>query len=348
MVRIIRADQVSEYLAVARAVASSGGLVDSHVHATEVIRGSIPGPERAEPEGPPEPLLQSVRAGVIREMEDEDLCCSNAALRNRSSEVSFTAAFSRAGSVMLKAHMELSGVTRALLLPVALPGSEVDDQMRFLKGLRDRLPQVSIGYSLPGSVQADRIGIALGAAVRTHQVRAVKLHPNLSRIDPRSREGCERIEALLRACDDHGLPMIIHGGASPILGSERASHFGALENLAAIDWSQTRTTVVIAHCGMYGRSRREDTDRDLALLLRMLATWPNLAVDTSGLPSQVLAKVFDAIDISRIIFGSDALYVPMWRAVAVVLHAIFSSGRPLRETFSRIAQANPRERLQLH
>jgi predicted TIM-barrel fold metal-dependent hydrolase len=98
---------------------------------------------------------------------------------------------------------------------------------------------------------------------------------------------------------------------------------------------------------VYGRKGAEVVDHDLPTLRRMLSKWPNLIVDTSGVSSRILAMVLRSIDIDRIIFGSDALYVPMWQAVAVALHAIRLSGAPLEDTFARIAQSNPSARLRM-
>ena len=57
-----------------------------------------------------------------------------------------------------------------------------------------------------------------------YDVKAVKLHPNISRIDPATSHGMERVESILGACSRARLPLIVHGGRSPILGDDRTSH----------------------------------------------------------------------------------------------------------------------------
>src|SRR5262249_36194813 len=149
-------------------------------------------------------------------------------------------------------------VTAALLLPVAPPTvDDMDEQLASLSHLSCNVPKLSLAYSVPNSVPLDGIAAAVGEAVRSFDVRAVKLHPNISCIDPESDAGMERIFAVLAACDEHNLPLVVHGGKSPILGSSEASAYASLERIARIDWSFTRATVVIAHCGAYGCSEVE-------------------------------------------------------------------------------------------
>ena len=48
-------------------------------------------------------------------------------------------------------------------------------------------------------------------------IRAMKFHPNVTEVDLNTSYGKERTEAILCACGECGLPLIIHGGRSSIL-----------------------------------------------------------------------------------------------------------------------------------
>src|SRR5262249_1544829 len=136
--------------------------------------------------------LTTPQIAPIREVAPEDICCVDWKVRNRSSELMFTAAYSRFGSAVLKAHMKLSHVTAALLLPVAPPTvDDMDEQLASLSHLSCNVPKLSLAYSVPNSVPLDGIAAAVGEAVRSFDVRAVKLHPNISCIDPESDAGME-------------------------------------------------------------------------------------------------------------------------------------------------------------
>ena len=75
----------------------------------------------------------------------------------------------------------------------------------------------------------------LRMAVRKHRIRVVKIHPNFSRIDISTDPGKRRVNSILRACEAVQLPVVFHGGSSPILGDIPASRFSIIENLAETD-----------------------------------------------------------------------------------------------------------------
>ena len=344
---VIDRQQVASYLELACEISRSRCIIDAHVHASEIVfkrQGLAHPPNRAVAVAN---RIEAPRIGAIREVGDVDLCCIADAVRNRSSEAMFTAAYQSGGSVSLSAHMQVSHVQKALLLPVAPAFGPIDDQIEFLKGIRGNDPRFAIGYSLPRDVPTSDIAKVVRGAVDELAVKAVKLHPNLSGIDLDNVSERLRLYALLEACGDNGLPLVVHGGNSPILGGDAPARWASIQRLGRIDWGAGGGTVVIAHCGAYGCRQGEFASEIMPLLQTMLSKHERLAVDVSGLSSSIMMNVFKQIDHDRILFGSDALYSPMWRAVAVVMHAIELSGAPLKETFIRIACENPALRLRM-
>jgi predicted TIM-barrel fold metal-dependent hydrolase len=331
-------------------IAASSPIVDVHVHATEVVFRQThyrPGAAGGE-------LLQASDAGfrapTVTGVRFDDPWRAgdrfDAATRNRVSRLLFTNAYQHTGRAVLREHMRLAGVNVALLLPVAPPDGGVADQMELLAAIRGQDADLPIAYSVPNPVPAAEISRDLERAVARFGVRAVKLHPNLTGIDIASAAGHERVDHLLAGCGRLALPLLVHGGRSPILADPRASQHATLANLARIDWSRTTAPVVIAHCGFFGCPREEIAADGLTALRRILDRHPNVFVDTSGLSLPVLVDVLRRLDHGRIVFGSDALYFPMWQAVVTLLSALDVAGFPLAESFAQIASHTPRALLQ--
>src|SRR5262245_32313448 len=113
-----------------------------------------------------------------------------------------------------------------------------------------------------------------------------------------------------------------------------------------IDWATTTSTVVIAHCGVYGYGHAEALSGVIPRLQKLLR-YRNLSIDTSGVPSGLLTEIFRLVDHERIIFGSDALYSPIWRAMAITLHAISRAKASPEKTLAQIASFNPAVQLGL-
>jgi predicted TIM-barrel fold metal-dependent hydrolase len=213
-----------------------------------------------------------------------------------------------------------------------------------LSGGDRRLP---LGYSVPNTVPKDAVPDDLRAAALRYGPRAVKLHPNISGIDLQTIEGVDRVESILAACSAARMPLIVHGGRSPILDDEHARNFASLENLERVDWSRSREGVVIAHFGVFGCAGEEVSTIGLPTLKRILKRHDNVFVDTSGVTFDVLLEMLRGIDHGRIVFGSDALYFPMWKSLATLIHALSEIAVPVEESLARIAGHNARGHLRL-
>jgi Amidohydrolase len=338
--------QVRYYLRIAEEVAQEHCIVDAHVHASEIVfRKSTSEFSYGDSLASKSREIAHSQIGVIRELESSDICCIPVQIRNRSSEIMMNAAFRQVGTAALAEEMEVSHVGRALLLPVAPKLGDVEDQLRLLSSIRAEDSRFSIGYSLPNNLPVANIRNTVADAVTRFGIQAVKLHPNLSGVN--LQRSADRVYALLEACGEFKLPIIVHGGKSPILGDDAAADYATLHCINSIDWTIGGATVVIAHCGLYGCHEPRAISDAIPLLQRILSKHLNVLVDTSGVSSRILAVIFGTIDHERIVFGSDALYSPMWRAVVTTLHGIALSGAPLVKTFTRVGSDNPSLRLHL-
>jgi predicted TIM-barrel fold metal-dependent hydrolase len=337
--------EVLGWLRTAAEVASDFPLVDLHVHAGEVVFGALPHAPTPDPGrwSVPGSSFAPARPARIR-IDGADPEPHGSALRNRLSRALFTRAYEHVGHSVLRAEMAIAHMSGALLLPVAgdTNPETVDTQMDLLARCAKGQPGLWTAYSVPRTVPTDAIASHLRQVVRLHAPRAIKLHPNLSGIDLRTAAGIEHVERLLEACRELGLPLVVHGGRSPILGDVPAARFATIENLSLVDWRRSRVPVVIAHFAAYGCASSERVERVRPALARLLAAHDLLYTDCSGLSLPALLDVLPGLDPQRIVFGSDALYTPMWAALATFLHGAHACGRSAHETLRQTAHANPR------
>jgi predicted TIM-barrel fold metal-dependent hydrolase len=239
--------------------------------------------------------------------------------------------------------MDICGISDALLLPVVGRAEEIDVQMARLVGHSSATNCLHIAYCVPNSVELADIASHLRQAVEEYRIEAVKIHPNVSRIDLRHEAGRARVESIVRSCGELDLPVIIHGGRSPMLFDEPAGEFAVLENLARVDWHTARSAVVISHFGSYGFDDGE-LSQESEKLSALLERHPNLMTDTSGLPYHTLIKMIPAVDSERILFGTDSLYVLMWQSVVTLMCALNDSlGSRADDCFCRITSPNVRK-----
>lgn len=323
----LSAEQVVQYIKAARELCGSSQLVDIHVHASEVIRANIK-------YGPPlNGVFSKINSGEYRPPETagvrlrSDPPMASNAMQNRLSELAFTRAYHYTGPRVLGDQMHLSGVDKAVLLPVAKDSESLAAQMEIIDLCCKEDSRFVAGYSIPHAVDKHAIAEDLERAVAVHGIRMLKLHPNISSIDLSSTSGRLWVEEILRACDNLQIPVLLHGGCSPILGDSPARRFSALDNLVDIDWSLTRAPVVLAHFGVYGCNfHAGHADRKTEqLFCNLLSDNPHIYTDTSGVSYDAIERMLGLVDLDRVVFGSDALYVPMYRQLALLMHALTSS-----------------------
>jgi predicted TIM-barrel fold metal-dependent hydrolase len=144
----------------------------------------------------------------------------------------------------------------------------------------------------------------------------------------------------LTVAGELGLPIIVHGGRSPGLEPAEMRECGTISRLAMVNWSISTAPVVLAHAGCYGLSHTESIDA-LFILDNLLEKHSNLMADISKLEPPILRLVLEKISPDRLIFGSDALYIPIWKAWVKFLKTLqLVSTRP-DDDLIRIASLNP-------
>jgi predicted TIM-barrel fold metal-dependent hydrolase len=161
-----------------------------------------------------------------------------------------------------------------------------------------------------------------------------------------TRTGRARTHAILAACDGLQLPLVVHGGRSPILGDSPAADHAVLAKLETIDWSTSNASVVVSHFGVYG-CPGDVIPAQAERMNALLARYANIVTDTSGVDYAVLTYLLRTVNHDRIVFGSDAMYTPMWKSIVQLLRALETVGPNAESSFVKIVSTNPRHYLGL-
>jgi predicted TIM-barrel fold metal-dependent hydrolase len=232
------------------------------------------------------------------------------------------------------------GLSGALLLPVArIPGKAEEmldaSQQMFCSGTN-----LYHACAFPIGLQTDQLFDFFRAALENYKISAIKIHPSLAGIDPLTQNGHDQIEATLEAAGALGLPVIIHGGRTSALSPCEAAEYGIISHLETINWQLSTAPVILAHAGCYELTE-DEAETALSKLATLFEKYPNLMADTSNLRPAPLRLVLNKVCRSRLLFGSDALYIPTWEAWLRFLQALQEVSSSPDDDLVRIAALNP-------
>lgn len=337
--------EVERYLTIIRAIGREHRLTDMHMHPFEVVFGAGRYVENRHTAGVWStadlgyaPAAVGAMALAPQTTPAHDL---PAAMQERLAMLGLRRLYLHTGPRCFGDQLLLGGISRALLLPVTRPGTHAEKEMALLARIFGDDPRFLLGYSLPVETATPDIEEAVQRALRQWDIRAVKVHPCLSGINLCAADGRARLEAILAAAGQAGLPVIMHGGTYPNIVEPCAPCFGLLENVDRIDFNLTSQPVVIAHAGAFGLDRQQVESRLLPRLESLLRRYDHLSVDVSALSSEVIGLVLSRVAPERIVFGSDALYELPWKSLIRLFVALEKAavGRE-EELLVRIAATN--------
>jgi len=132
---------------------------------------------------------------------------------------------------------------------------------------------------------------------------------------------------------------VMHGGRSPGLEPIECREYGIISRLSTVDWSISTAPVILAHAGCYGLTHAESIDA-LPILNNLFKKHSNLMADTSNLEPSILQLILEKISPTRLVFGSDALYVPIWKAWLNFLESLQLVSAHPDDDLIRIASIN--------
>jgi predicted TIM-barrel fold metal-dependent hydrolase len=179
--------------------------------------------------------------------------------------------------------LDASGVSRCLL--IAQPPLCSNEFVLDLARKNPRyIPAVNIDPSIAHPGQKLREYVAGGA-------KALKIHAAVDGVDLKN----PRYQLLLQVSAEFGLPVVLHTGALNIKPLYKNPSYGSAELF--IPWIQTfpQTKFVLAHMNFHHPHRA----------INIAEENPNVWLDTSWQPTEIIGEAVRRVGADRIVFGSD-------------------------------------------
>ena len=325
----------------ARDLGKTHPFLDLHVHPYDVLSGDV----RYKPDPQSRGLFTRsvfnyrppVVAGTINDLSSAPPLAPD---NQRTFILAARYTYNFTGPRVFEDQIDLVGLSGALLLPVARTAGRAEEMLVVTHKLFNENERLIPGCAFPIGVRPAELAAFFRSALSTFGVRAIKLHPNLAGIDPTTHAGADLICASLSVAGELNLPIIVHGGRTLGIEQVECREYGIISHLTAIDWSISSAPVILAHAGCYGLSQAESSEA-LLLLGNLLEKHSNLMVDISALEPPILRLILEKVSPTRIIYGSDALYIPLWKAWLRFLHILQQVSASPDDDLIRIASLNP-------
>ena len=325
----------------ARDLGRTYSFFDCHVHPFDVLEGDV-AYQSNEQSG----MLFSKGSSVYHEPTVDQRLRSDTqfSIGEQDNARAFVLAsrfkYLHTGTKVIRDQLNMTGLSGALLLPVARVPGKSEELLQASRKMFQHDNCLYIGCAFPMGVSADRLATFFRSAWENYRICAIKIHPNLTGIDPYTSEGHDLIEATLEAAGTLDLPVILHVGRTTALKPSDSTEYGTLSHLEEINWSISTAPVIFAHAGCYELTEAEAT-MTLCKLNLLLEKHPNVIADTSNLHPSSLRLVLKKVSRDRLVFGSDALYIPIWKAWLRFLHALQDVSPSPDNDLIHIASLNP-------
>lgn len=343
---MIGLQQIEKYSEIIKDVKASGAvLLDTHMHPLEIIldefryerNKAVKGVFSFGEEEYAPPTLSKIKQGIPGRSSIQ----YDPVLFHKLAILTLRRRYMHIGPKVLEDNMDLCGIDKGLLLPVAPVAGGADDLMSRVQRYYGENDRFIMGYSIPNTVPDADIEQDIAKAREKHNAKAIKIHPSITGIDLQSPAGKERVERILSAGGSLGMPVVIHGGRSPEMQDIRCREYAYIDHLMRLDFSMTQSPVIIAHGATFGCGDDECEEKVIPLLKRLLERNDNLFVDTAGVSLRALELMFSHIDSKRIAFGSDALYLPQWESLMKVSYVMEKLNMDVGDGIFKIASVTP-------
>lgn len=325
----------------ARDLGRTVSFLDFHVHPFDVLSGDITYRRNGKFDG------VFSRAGAIYHapamddmLEINEVRADSIPDSARAFLLASRLKYMHTGSKVFADQLEATGLSGALLLPVVRAPGRAAEMLETTTSMFSGDRRMIAGCAFPVGMPAKDLSAFFSSARENYGIRAIKIHPNLSGIDPLTQYGHDSIEATLEAAGALGLPIVVHGGYTSVLRPSKQVEYGSLSHLETINWSLSSVPVVIAHAGCYELTS-DEIRTALSKLKGMFDRHPNLMADTSSLSLASLRLVLQKVSHDRLVFGSDALYVSIRKAWLGFLRALREVSPAPDIDLLRIASINP-------
>lgn len=337
-----RSDNPQLLLEWARDLGKTYPFLDLHVHPYEVLTGDVGFNPDPQIEGLFNKGLFKYHPPVLDDIDPPQPMPDN----QRGLLLAARLTYNHTGPKVLTDQIDLAGLSGALLLPVARTAGKAEEMLEVSQKMFEKEVRLFPGCALPIDIQPDMLADFFRFACQRNGIRAIKFHHNLTGIDPLTKKGEELINATLAVAGELNLPIVVHGGRSPGIEPIECREYGTISRLAMVDWSISTAPVILAHAACYGQTHTESLDA-LSKLNNLFEKHSNLMADTSNLEPPILQLVLEKISPTRLVFGSDALYVPIWKAWLRFLESLQLVSAHPDDDLIRIASLNPARCLSL-
>lgn len=335
---MLKLDNPYSLLEWARDLGKTFTFLDLHVHPYEVLTGDI----KFNPDPQIEGLFNKGSFKYHPPTLNAEILPTNSPQspsdNQRAKLLAARLAYTHTGSKVLTDQIDLAGLSGALLLPVARTAGQAEDMLEASQEMFQKESRLFPGCAIPIGIQPKKLEDFFRSAHKKNNIRAIKFHPNLAGINPLTQK--EIINVSLMAAGELHLPMVVHGGRSLGIEPVESTEYGIISRLATINWSISSAPVILAHAGCYDLTYAESLEA-LTQLSKLLAKHPNLMADVSNLEPPILQLVLKKIEPSRLVFGSDALYVSIWHAWLRFLQALQLVSTNPDDDLIQIASLNP-------
>lgn len=325
----------------ARDLGKTHAFMDFHVHPYEVLNGDIGYKPDPQTEGLFSKGLFKYHSPVLE--SEMDILPSTSHLVSDNQRALLMAGrltYSHTGSKVFADQLDLVGLSGALLLPVSRAAGQAEEMLEASRKMFQMGDRLFPGCPFPIGVQPEELATFFRSARKKYGIRAIKFHPNLAGIDPLTQKGEDLLNASLTVAGVLNLPLVVHSGRTPGLEPAELREYGTISHLAMVNWNISTAPVILAHAGCYGLTDEESVEA-LSILNKLLEKHSNLMADTSNLEPSILQLVLEKISPDRLIFGSDALYIPIWKAWVRFLQTLQHVSMHSDDDLIRIASLNP-------
>lgn len=249
--------------------------------------------------------------------------------------------FLHIGPRVIRDQMALSGFDKCVLLPIFQPESNGQREMEFMLKAYGNDERFILGYCVPNSVIEDAIVEDIRRARAIYKIAAVKFNANIMAIDLAKPEGKNRLKAMLKACAENNLPLVIHSGRSELVRNSGSKDYALLANMADTLVNYSKTTTIISHAGFFGASREEIKSDLLPLLEEILKNNKDIFVNIAGLDMNTIAILCKHVQAKNLLFGSDYPYFSQWGTLCRLWLALKLSRLNFETILNEILVNNP-------
>jgi len=335
-----------EYLAIIKKIKSSSTFYDVHAHPFEVVYGC----DSYHPINKCIGLYSNGRntrykkpkvSNIFYGEATQKICFSKSFTKPTAMKEKLSKVYCYTGPAVFNDHMDITGIDHVLLLPVLLPHISSDDQLSDMVKFFKYDERFSFAWTIPAAISNDDIFSYINDVKTKHHILALKINPSLSILDLSTPSGIDRIESILDTCNRLQLPLILHGGNSPLAPTAESKKYCTIPYFEHIDWAISDSPVVFAHACAYDCLASQVGGEILPKLNQMIRKFSNILIDISALKGHVIKLVIENIPVEKILFGSDALYYPQWHILLNLLVALEQNTAKFEDPFIEITSTNP-------